>query len=235
MYEQTPKIKFAIGTPDSIWTSAWFIATNPKGDVYIGNAGFTSAIKLSFHASGLAQFKYYDRPEFGALANKSVQRWKRPPTPAQGGTHVFSVHFPTDFLHARMPHNYRTQFLAIAPASAGEAIEVGLFYSRGLRVEHIQHLGKILLFRRFPTGEDVWAVQRSAPFDASKVARLSQLRSGSLKLPVAADWMSPEFAPGRSLDSAGVIFLGDPEKDGLAQAVEVTGLRAEYTPAAVQS
>ena len=67
-----------------------------------------------------------------------------------------------------------------------------------------------------------------------KSSNFLSFRSGSLKLP-RADWMSPEFAPGRSLDSAGMILLGDPQKDGLAQAVEVTGLRAEYTPAVGQS
>jgi hypothetical protein len=226
----TQKIKFVIGTPDAIWTSAWFIFTDPKSNVYVGNVGFTSAVKLSFHASGAAHFRYLDRPELGTLAKKFVQQWERPPTPAPGWTHVFSVHFPTDFLKARSPHNSGERFLTIAPAPTGEAIEVGLFYSRGLRVEHIQRLGNILLFRHFPTGEDVWAVQRSAPFDPSKVPQLSQLLSGSLALP-DADWVSSEIGPGSSLDSVGMILRCDPEKDGLAQMIEVTGLRWKYTPA----
>ena len=230
MDKQTQKIKFAVGTPNAIWTSAWFISTNTKGDVYVGNVGFTSALKLSFHASGSAHFRYYDWPELGALANNFLQQWKRPPTPTPGCTHVFSAHFPTDFLKARSPHNSGERFLTIAPASSGEAIEVGLFYSRGLQVEQLQQLGNILLFRRSPTGEDVWAIQRSAPFDPSKVPQLSQLLSGSLALP-EAKWVSSEIGPGSSLDSVGMILLGDPEKDGLAQAVEITGLRWEYTPA----
>ena len=149
--------------------------------------------------------------------------------PHSGCTHVFSIHFPTDFLKARSPHNSGERFLTIAPASSGEAIEIGLFYSRGLQAEQLQQLGNILLFRRFPTGEDVWAIQRSAPFDPSRAPQLSQLLSGSLALP-EAKWVSSEIGPGSSLDSVGMILLGDPEKDGLAQAVEVTGLRWEYTP-----
>lgn len=235
--QPTQKIKFAVGTPDSIWTSVWFIAAVPQGNVYIGNVaklGFNTPLKLSFHGSGSAHFRYYDRPELGTLAKKFVQQWQRRSTPTQGYTHVFSLHFPTDFLYARMPnnYNYKGRFLTIDPAPTGEAIEVGLFYTRSLQVGQVQHLGKILLFGQFPSGEDVWVVQRSAPFDGSKVLQLSQLRSGSLALP-AADWMSPEFAPGRSLDSVGMILFGGPEKEGLAQAVEVTGL--QYTPAAMQS
>ena len=229
MYKQTPKIKFAVGTPDAIWTSAWFISTTATGHVYIGNVGFTTPIKLSFHASGAAHARYNNWPELGALANNFFRQWKRAPTPTPGCTHVFSVHFPTDFLNTRSPHNSGERFLTIAPASTGEAIEIGLFYSRELRVEQLQQLGNILLFRRFPSGDDVWVVQRSVAFETSKVPQLSQLLSGPLALP-EAQWVSPEVAPGSSLD-VGMVLLGDPEKDGLAQAVEVTGLRWDYTPA----
>jgi hypothetical protein len=228
--KQTRTIKFAIGTPDAIWTSAWFISITIEGNVYVGNVGFTSALKLSFHRSGAAHFRYYDRPELGPFANNFFQQWKRPPTPTLGYTHVFSIHFPTDFLKARSPHTSGERFLTIAPASSGEAIEVGLFYSRGLQVEQLQQLGDILLFSQLPTGEDVWAIQRLAPFNPSKAPELSQLLSGSLALP-EAQWVSPELRPGSSLDSVGMILLGDPEKDDLAQAVEVTGLRWEHTPA----
>ena len=61
---------------------------------------------------------------------------------------------------------------------------------------------KRLLFRRFPTGEDVWAVQRSTPFDPSKVPQLSQLLGGSLAalqrdaVHLAVGALGPELVPG---------------------------------------
>jgi hypothetical protein len=114
-------------------------------------------------------------------------------------------------LWARSPHQTTDKFSTIQPARTGEAIEIGLFYSRGLQQTQIEPLGEILLARRFPTGEDVWALRRSAPFDASKVPQLAQLQAGSLTLP-GATWMSPEFAPGHSLESIGFDPAGRPRE-----------------------
>lgn len=226
---QDRKVKFAVGTTEAIWTSAWFIATNRKGDVYIGSVGPTSVLKLSFHTSGKSHLRYGPHHELGALANSYFQKWERPPASMIGLKHVWSVFFPSDVLKVRSPGSDKEAILVIPPAVDGEAVEVGLFYSREPRVSELQGMGRVLLMRCFSSGEAVYAIARTVPFDLSKCSQLAQLVAGPLPLPPVT-WMSAEFLPGCSLDSVGMILFNDPEKDGLAQAIEATGLRLEYKP-----
>jgi hypothetical protein len=225
---QDRKVKFAVGTMEAIWTSAWFIATNPKGDVYIGSVGPTNVLKLSFHTHGKSHLKYGPGRELGAVANSYFLKWERPPTPVIGLKHVWSVFFPSYFLKARSPRIDNEAILVIPPAADSAAVEVGLFYSREPQASELAGVGRVLLSRCFSNGEAVYAIARTVPFDSSKCTELAKLDAGSLTLPPAT-WMSEEFLPGHSLDSVGIILFNDPEKDGLAQAVEATGLRLEYT------
>jgi hypothetical protein len=229
MPAQDRKVKFAVGTTEAIWASAWFIATVQKGDVYIGSVGPTYVLKLSFHTTGKSHLKYGPGLELGALANSYFRKWQRPPTPMIGLKHVWSVFFPSYFLKARWPRSDNDAILVIPPAADSEAVEVGLFYSREPRVSKLEGMGRVLLSRCFSNGEAVYAIARTVPFDPSKCSEFAKLAAGSLTLPPAT-WMSAEFSPGHSLDSVGIILFNDPEKDGLAQAVEATSLRLEYNP-----
>ena len=144
--------------------------------------------------------------------------------------HAWSVYFPSDVLKARHPNTDKGGFLVIP--SRGRWTRRGsrtFLWQYGPQLSELRSIGRILLKRYFSTGEAVYVVARMRPFDLSEVTQLAKLGdSGFIRTLPPAAWLSPEFSPGRSLDSVGMILFNDPAKDGLAQAVEATGFRLEY-------
>lgn len=134
--------RFAIGsgTPLSeIWT-----VVSQGNDMYLTASSQKSQMKVSMHGSRVCQYamlpEFFEQhgPAIGkALENRTILRWKREPTPDEGGLCGFRIIFAADGSWpnaASRPPRKATQL--IPPPPPGAVVEVGLFYSRECIVDH---------------------------------------------------------------------------------------------------
>lgn len=183
------------------------------------------------HASGAVRFalaeKYASRLATTEQVNpdRALLKWRRPSTPERGAVHALTLAFPTDYLLARRPATMGTEtkpVIALPPAPAGQALEVGLFYSReepASLEEKLASAGLPLGYNSLPSGEIVSIVLRNAPFTTDVTARL-----GARRLTLLNDELTKQ-AIGQSLDDLSAFLLNDPNKDGFPKVTQVSGLR----------
>ena len=219
------KIRFAIGSKTQRHSSSWAITFN-KSDVYVGARYVMGTMKISLHESGHCKLAL-DRKHWQHLADLGIAvrndwafvRWKKSPTPVSGAVHVMSVTFPSDFQLLNAPRVRENKpVIYLEPAPTGQAIEVGLFYSKeppaslGAKLEKT---GLPMFNAQLENGEFVSVVGRVVRFDKTQYEGLS----GTAK-PLAKD-VVPE--PGEEVRDLSATLFNKPKDFETLLVTEVTG------------
>lgn len=93
--------KFCIGTPEGRRSTVWKVWVNSQ-DVYLQSRMMGSEAKLSFHASGQAQFTLTDiwvKRTGAKNTNRHLSRWTIPQLVNDEAVHIFQIIFPESELH----------------------------------------------------------------------------------------------------------------------------------------
>ena len=207
-------------------SSVWF-AHHDGDDVYISVGMLGGHMKLSLHRDRNCQFgmvrRYAEKLAAGGLTAMRPTRWMRPVTPQEGAFHAASVFFPTDFLRStgEMQRSHKLKF-SLPMAPAGQAIEVGFFYSReapeSLEDRFIARLATPILYMNLPSGEFVSAVARPVLFDPKQIADLQTAGPKAQPLDGAP-------APGGRMENVHAILFDDHTDPARAfRIIEVNGL-----------
>ncbi|MBY0569497.1 MAG: hypothetical protein K2P70_19465 [Hyphomonadaceae bacterium] len=223
------KFRFGVGKGDVAHSSLWVVSQH-KNDVYLGVHGQTGHAKVSFHASGWVRFALADRyvPKLATpvddAPDRALSKWKRPPTPERGAAHVFTLVFPTDYLRGRQPLAEGQKGKPVfwwEPAPAGQAIEVGFFFSNE-KPETLEaklaKLGMPFGYSELPNGEYLSLICRVAPFTAA----LPEQFANAQARPLSDDL--DDLNPAESINSLSALILNDPAKDGVPIIIQASGL-----------
>jgi hypothetical protein len=170
--------RFAVGNPASGYSTTWTAFGN-RGDYYIGSRVFMGSQKISLHASGICRVALTNKQHDALLedgldqpADRAMTKWRRPKTPDVGAVHVASILFPTDYLKlTEEPKGTHKKPLFIFDAApAGQAVEMGFFYSRedqAAMEERYLRIGHPIVCTTLESGEHVTAIARITEFDRS--------------------------------------------------------------------
>jgi hypothetical protein len=181
-----------------------WVAWRQGSECYVGANSTLGSVKISLHQSGicrlaLSERHYNELPEMGLKqpADRALTKWRRLPTPEAGVVHVLSLIFPTDHLRLEEPKSSQKKPVMIfEPPPAGQAVQMGFFYSRqtGPAMEaSFLNIGAHPLFTfDLRNGDTVWMAAKQIPFDR-KV------------LPMAPLTMNPESV----LDRTAIVGPGE--------------------------
>jgi hypothetical protein len=212
-------------------SSVWF-AHHDGDDVYISVGTLGGHMKLSLHRDQNCQFgmvrRYAQKLATEGLSGMRPIRWARPATPERGAFHAASVFFPTDFLRStgEMQRSHKLKF-SLPMAPAGQAIEVGFFYSRetpaSLEDRFIAQQATPLLYMSLPSGEFVSVVARPVLFDPKQIPDLQA--AGPKMRPLDG---AP--APGARMENLHAVLFDDhTDPIRVFRMIEVNGLNVMRT------
>lgn len=132
---KSKKVRFAIGRNKAL-SEIWTLSSH-KNDIYLSCESARGWIKLSIHGSGVCQLAFDSfhadqalaTPAF-PLADRTIKRWKRPPTPDVGPVLLTTIYFSAFETWANSQElECKKPTELIPPPPSGFALSVPIFIS----------------------------------------------------------------------------------------------------------
>ena len=166
------KVRFCVGR-DGALSEVWTVLGR-KTDVYVMSQSMRGRIKLSCHGSGVCQLAF--APPYAdeivsdnqlKFKDRTIQRWKRPPTPPNLPVHLTSIYLSA-FGGWETEENIKLarSTVMLPPPDHGSAIEVAVFLSNSSPLERCAPYEPeeiILSYFQLTSGEFVTLLPRLLP------------------------------------------------------------------------
>lgn len=224
-------IRFAVASAQGLHSGLWSV-WGSKSDYYFGARSIIGDIKVSLHQSGFCRIALNDARartliEQGLIPaekDRAFTKWRKPNTPTVGTAQVATLIFPVDYLRnaapAMTPKKPAIVFTADAP---GNAVELGLFYSRESEetlLPKLASIGQPLFHTVLQNGEMVHVIARIRAFDPNVLPNSDKLNAGGLTLLSSKMLANPQT----EVTGLNAVFWNAPKDGESFQMLEIGGV-----------
>lgn len=182
-------LRWAIGTPDGLRSTAWLLVGNKKGDLYVSVRSLGGITKASFHRDGRCQVGFTDAyretagARFGAAESRHWETWRLPDEPM---VRVLQIFVPrTDFRAFVDRNSSPVTWLPTPPDGAVAAVSI--FVSTGIADTSLP-AGASLVGQVRASTRTAWVVYAHTPVDAAIGRMIGAARARIPPGPGAGKW-----------------------------------------------
>jgi hypothetical protein len=204
------EFRFAVGSPAGPRSTVWKAFTN-RGDIYLQSRMMGANAKLSFHASGIAQWSFQEdwfrknRPD-RPLAERHINTWKWTLPSGSTTTHLYRVYIPESELRPIKVSEKLDKVRWVPAPEVGHMISVDCYVSPGDPTVAPVHLSNFFFVLGLDGERSLVALMNNFAVPDSAQMELERVRADARQY--AAEngiLLKPQFRAGAfSIDTTGV-------------------------------